>query len=220
MRRAQGILLGVLMLFASPLWAYESGEHYRQLPSSLMKDAAVQTLREADTDKIQVVEFFSYGCHWCHALDTKVDHWKDGLADDVVVRRVPVIFQPSWRPLAKAYYTADALNLLGIVHDPLFDAIHESNIDLSSDERVRDFIVGLGAPSKDFDAVYQSFSINAQLQQSNALMRAYQVMSIPLFIVNGKQAMYVTDEEMAGSPDALFDVLDTLIAQERLAIQG
>ena len=59
--------------------------------------------------KIEVIEFFSYGCPHCAALEPYLDTWLEKLPPDVAFRRVPVMFQQRWVPLAKIYYTLDAL---------------------------------------------------------------------------------------------------------------
>ena len=53
--------------------------------------------------KIEVIEFFSYGCPHCAELEPYLDTWLAKQPQDVAFRRVPVMFQQRWIPLAKIY---------------------------------------------------------------------------------------------------------------------
>jgi protein-disulfide isomerase len=52
-------------------------------------------------NKIEVIEFFSYGCPHCAELEPFLETWLAKLPPDVAFRRVPVMFQDRWIPLAK-----------------------------------------------------------------------------------------------------------------------
>ncbi|HZR70224.1 MAG TPA: hypothetical protein VFB01_14380, partial [Burkholderiales bacterium] len=47
-------------------------------------------------NKIEVIEFFSYGCPHCADLEPILEQWLKTLPPDVQFRRVPVLFQPRW----------------------------------------------------------------------------------------------------------------------------
>ena len=49
--------------------------------------------------KIEVIEFFSYGCPHCNDLEPILDAWVAKLPPDVQFRRVPVMFQQRWEAL-------------------------------------------------------------------------------------------------------------------------
>jgi thiol-disulfide isomerase/thioredoxin len=55
--------------------------------------------------KIEVIEFFSYGCPHCSDLEPYLQNWFKTAPADVQFRRVPVMFQERWKALAKIYYT-------------------------------------------------------------------------------------------------------------------
>ena len=59
--------------------------------------------------KVEVIEFFWYGCPHCNALQPSLRTWLKQKPADVDFRRVPAVFDDSWVPLTRAYYTLDAM---------------------------------------------------------------------------------------------------------------
>ena len=59
--------------------------------------------------KIEVIEFFSYGCPHCNDLEPYLQAWVKTLPPDVQFRRVPVMFQDRWKSLARDYFTLEAM---------------------------------------------------------------------------------------------------------------
>ena len=81
--------------------------------------------------KIEVIEFFSYGCPHCGEFEPV----PAGLAQDACpptsqFRRVPVMFQDRWVPLAKVYYTLEALGEDARLSPEVFTAIHGKGMSL------------------------------------------------------------------------------------------
>ncbi len=74
--------------------------------------------------KIEVIEFFSYGCPHCGEFEPVLDGWLKTIPSDVQFRRVPVMFQDRWVPLAKIYYTLEALGEEARLSPEVFTAIH------------------------------------------------------------------------------------------------
>src|SRR5574342_688552 len=54
--------------------------------------------------KVEVIEFFWYGCPHCSSLQPSLRAWLKRKPADVEFKRVPAVFQDSWMPLTKAYY--------------------------------------------------------------------------------------------------------------------
>src|ERR1051325_4055028 len=111
--------LWILALFLAPLGqalALEKGRDY----------IALATPQPVETGaKIEVIEFFWYGCPHCYALEPSVESWSKKLAADVVFRRVPAPLGQSWVPHAQAFYAFETLGVLPKVHRAFFDAIHK-----------------------------------------------------------------------------------------------
>src|ERR1700723_4556317 len=61
--------------------------------------------RQESNGKIEVVEFFSWGCPHCYEFYPKLSHWLSTLPKDAAFKRVPVgLGHPEWEALARAYY--------------------------------------------------------------------------------------------------------------------
>lgn len=186
---------------------YQEGTHYRELP------IAVET---GDASKVEVVEVFSYGCIHCYRLEPFLEVWKQSLPEDVAFRRLPLV-TARVLPLAQAYFTAETLGVVESVHLPLFQAIHDSGIDMTQPQYIRRlFEREAQVTREDFQRVFDSFGIRSRVSQADAKGRAYRVMATPTLVVNGR---YVAEVSAAGSMESMFRVVDYLIEKERQALQ-
>jgi thiol:disulfide interchange protein DsbA len=84
--------------------------------------------------KIEVIEFFWYGCPHCYALHPHISAWLKRMPKDVSFRYVPAIFRINWTPGAKTFYALEALGARDRLHNEVYDAIHIGKIDLTKDE--------------------------------------------------------------------------------------
>jgi len=186
--------------------AVQEGKEYRLLPSKVAEAVANQ-----DPNKIQVIEFFSYGCPGCNAITPAFNDWVTHQPTSVEVLRVPVVFHPSWELLARAFYTAKYLNVLDKMDKALFDAVHVQKLNLSNKDTIRKVFVDNGVKAADFDTTFDSFGVSHQLEQGQQLLQQYQIMAIPTVVVNNR---YVTDLEMTRSPAKFTHVISVLAAEK------
>jgi len=199
-------MTAALLTVTSVAWGadYEAGKHYRVLeePVAVMQDG-----------KVHVEEAFWYGCPHCYDLESVIVPWKKTLADDVAFERIPAMFGRAWIIHAQLYYTADALGVLEDVHGDIFNAIHVDKVPLLSEEDQRDFLKAkAGVSAEDFDKAYSSFSVRSKMTRGDKRIRSFEIRGVPALIVNGK---YVIDASSAGSQEAMVDVANFLIEQER-----
>lgn len=163
-------------------------------------------------DRIELVEFFWYGCPHCYDLEPAFNRWIKGLPKDVGVRRVPAIFRDSWVPAAKIFYTLETLGELEHLHGRVFDAMHRERINLNSEKILFDWVGKQGVDAKKFAETYQSFAVQSKVQRAIQMTKAYGIDGVPALIVEGK---YLTTNGMAGGHEPLFAVLDGLIQKAR-----
>lgn len=173
--------------------------------------------KPADAKKIEVLEFFSYACPHCAEFEPALQDWVKRKPKDVEFRSVPMVFREQWKPLAKLYYTLEAMGELGRVHMKVFHAIHKENQQLFDDAAVTKWAVAQGLDAKRFGEIYGSFGMDAKLQRAASMGRAYGVMFTPSMAVNGK---YYTGPSMTATQSGVdylrfLQVLDELIAMER-----
>src|SRR5699024_1322983 len=80
--------------------------------------------RVTNTDKVEVVEVFSFGCPACNHAHTFIDKMKASLPAYATMAYLPAGFRPDehWVLYQRAYYAAKALGVAGKTYDAMFDA--------------------------------------------------------------------------------------------------
>jgi thiol:disulfide interchange protein DsbA len=167
-----------------------------------------------DTGKnIEVIEFFSYGCPHCGELEPVLQGWLKTKPADVTFRRVPVMFQPRWEPLAKVYYTLDALGEETKLSPEVFAAIHGKGTPLWNDKDFFDWAASKGLDRKKVEDLYNSFTIVGKVNRAKQLAQAYNIQSVPTMIIDGKYA--TGSERLQGGHATVPIAVDALIAKAR-----
>lgn len=162
-------------------------------------------------NKMEVREFFYYGCSHCFDLEPAVTGWLKRKPADVELVRTPAVLNAKWELLGRAFFVAEELKILGRIHTPFYNAIHIANQKMDSKEAVGKFFVQVGGASQaQFDAAWDSFSVNTKLKNADALARKYMVQGTPTLTVNGK---YV----VPAAGDRTFAIVDFLLGKERAA---
>lgn len=162
--------------------------------------------------KIEVIEFFSYGCPHCSDLEPILQAWLKTLPPDVQLRRVPVMFQQRWEALAKIYYTLDAMGEEARLSPEVFRAIHAEGLPLYDDKAFFDWAARHGLDRAKVAEVYNSFGVASKFTRAKVLAQTFNIQSVPTMIVDGK---FVTASDRVGTHEKLPPVLDALIAKAR-----
>jgi thiol:disulfide interchange protein DsbA len=167
--------------------------------------------------KVEVIEFFYYGCPGCNSLVPPLRAWLKNKPADVEYRRAPAVFQDAWLPLTTAYHAFDAMGLVDKLHYDLFSAIHERRTleikGLLRDQKpLFDWVAKQGVDRQKFVDVFNSFGVRSRTNRSMELTGNYHVTSTPTLVVDGR---YLTTPAMAGSYERYFQVLDQVIAMAR-----
>jgi thiol:disulfide interchange protein DsbA len=185
-------------------------------PSLQAQEARFRTLKapaptDAEAGKIEVVEFFWFGCPHCYTLEPVINAWARKLPPDVVFRRQHVPFrEPKHQQL---YFTLQAIGqdnekVLGAV----FAAIHQQRKRMLDPKEMVEVLAPHGVDAKAFNDAFSSFGVRTRQQRANKLADAYDLDGVPALGVNGK---YLTAPSLAGSNEAALRVVDELIAKER-----
>lgn len=185
---------------------YQAGMDYAVL------DTPVRT---RNSDKIEVVEVFWYGCGHCYSFEPMVKQWKKTAAEDVDFWASPAIWGGNMGLHAQAFYAAKALKKLDQLHDPIFTAMNVKKNPLASVDQIAELFAEYGVERADFDKAFNSFSVKSQVKQADARQRGYKITGTPEMVVNGK---YRVSSRLAGSPSRMLKVVDFLIAKERQAM--
>ena len=165
-----------------------------------------------DPSKVEVREFFSYGCPHCYSLEPAVDAWLEEKPDYIDYVRTPVLFLRNAEPLARAYYVEEAMGLVDQIHAPLFDAIHKHREPLFSEPALANFFRKYGVEPEQFNKLYSSFGASTKIRQADALTRTYKIPGVPNFVVNGK---YLILRQNLKDNNELFQVIEYLANKEK-----
>ncbi len=207
---AAGLAAGSLALPVFPSLAQSprkpaEGADYR----ALQQPAPV----EAPAGKIEVVEFFWYSCPHCNSFEPALEAWSRKLPADVVLRRVPVAFRDNFVPQQRLFYVLEAMNRLDL-HGKVFQAIHGDRQPTNREDTILEWAQKNGLDRAKFQALYNSFSVQAKTRRATQLQDAYRVEGVPALGVAGR---FYTDGEMAGNMGRVLQIVDFLIAEVRRA---
>jgi len=172
----------------------------------------------ATGDKIEIIEFFYYGCPICYEFQPQLSRWLVQGPDYISLRRVPTL--PSegseglegWVRFARLHYTLEAIGQIGRLHWPIYDNFHFDGVQLSDEKVMVEWISKNGIDREKFLAIYHSPEIQAKLDEVRRLMVTYDIRAVPSIVIDGK---YVTTARMAGGTRQLIQVVDTLTKQAR-----
>jgi thiol:disulfide interchange protein DsbA len=162
-------------------------------------------------DKIEVIEFFWYGCPHCAAFDPYIQTWKQSKPAGVKFTPVPAIFRPDWVVGAKAFYALELLDALE-VHSKVFDKIHKEHKAHQTPEHYAEIVAELGVDKQKFLDATKSFVVDSKVRRAAQMIRDYRIMAVPTLAVNGK---YTTSGSLAGSNQEVLSVVDYLIGLEK-----
>lgn len=138
------------------------------------------------TSKIEVVEFFFYGCSHCFQLHPHLGAWKKTMPNDVELTHVPAIFRDSWEPMARTFYALEALGQRAGLHDALFKAWNVDGNTLTEEAKILDFVAPHGVDRAKFSAAYNSFSMQSKVVRAKQMIRSYGISGTPTLVVDGK----------------------------------
>ena len=162
-------------------------------------------------DKIEVIEFFWYGCPHCYSLEPSLAAWLKTKPANVEFIRQPAVFSDLWGKHAKAFFTAEALGVSEKVHADFFDAIQNKKQKLTSEDELAKFFAAHGVKDADFRAAYSSFLVDAKMRQAETMAARYGITGVPALVVNGKYRVTATT---AKSQENMIAITDQLIKQE------
>lgn len=166
------------------------------------------------TDRLEVVEYFWFGCPHCNALEPALDAWRRRQPDDVVLRKVHVALGPAWAPHQQLFYTLESLGLADTLGPEVFKAIHVQRSPLTERNEMADFVAARGVDRQRFLQAFDSQDVRDRMARADADARAVRLAGVPGLAVAGK---WLTSPSMAGSQAAALEVVDFLLQRERAA---
>jgi len=168
----------------------------------------------ADAGTIEVLELFWYGCPHCYQVEPEIAAWLKTKPEDVTFVRMPAVLGPTWELGARAFYTAELLDVTDKIHTPLFERLHKEKKPLRSAADIKAFFVERGVSAEEFDKTFNSFAVITKTNRAKQARDIYGITGVPTLVVNGK---YRTTARLAGGDKEMLEVVDVLVEQERNA---
>ena len=192
-------------------WQFSEGEHYtRMVPTQPTVGGA---------EKVEVAEFFWYGCPHCLDFEPFVQRWDAEKPANVRFVKIPIVWNPVAQLHGRMFYTGEILARNGVIddgkafHDAVFQEYHRRGNRMASESAVRKIFERFGVTSEQFESTWNSFEVDQKLRVANDLMRRYKIDGVPAVVVNGK---YRTGAAEAGGYPKLLDLINELIVRETL----
>ncbi len=185
--RAAGLLSGLLFSVTLALSALAQAPAKGSPYTELNPPQATES-----SGKVEVIEFFWYGCPHCYALEPVLEPWIKKLSKEVVFKRVPAIFNEQWGVAARVFYSLEAINEEDRVHRALFDAIHKDNLRITDESAMTGWLTKHGVDAEKYKAAYRSFTVETKLKRALQMTQAYRIDGVPALAVQGRYVMSAT----------------------------
>lgn len=158
--------------------------------------------------KVEVIEFFWYGCPHCYALEPLLNPWIKKLPKEVSFRRVPAIFNEQWGVAARVFYSLEAINEEARIHTALFDAIHKENLRITDEAAMVAWLSKKGIDAEKYKAAYKSFGVETKLKRALQMTQSYRLDGVPALAVQGR---YLLSASMINDRQELLNSTDQVI---------
>lgn len=196
------LLTSVLAVAAN----FEAGKDYEVLPSAVATD---------DKSKVEVVEVFWYGCGHCYNFEPMVGAWQKKQDSQVYLKKVPAMWNGDMKLHARAFYAAQSLNKMPLMHNVIFTSMNVEGKRLRSESDIEKLFVKNDVDAETFKKVFNSFGVNSQVRLAESRSRSYRIQGTPEMVVNGK---YRVSSNMTGSQSKMLEVVDFLVAKEKASL--
>ncbi len=215
---AAALLSGLLLAAAGNAQAPATGN---AAPTHVpVEGTDYQLIENPDTptgSKVQVVEVFGYGCHFCAALQPSLSKWKKTLPADVAFDYLPGPFGGLPDAFERAFYAARAMGVQEKSHDAIFKAVFEAKAVETADD-IPKLYAAYGIDPAVFASTMQSFAVSAKVSAANEqTMNKWRIDGTPTIVVDGK---YRVQQSNAGGSAWMFRTVEYLIAKQRPAHAG
>ena len=194
----------ILLLLPALLQAkeYKEGVEYTKLATPLPTQTG---------DKIEVQEFFWYGCPHCFQFEPKISAWVKNKPANVEFVRTPAPLNPAWMAHTKTFYALEAMGKGDQFHTELFNAMHVAKLKLFTPESIADFLAQKGVDKTVFLNTLNSFPVDSRARKAAQLGNQYKLTGVPALTVNGK---YVINTNQTGGFDEVMNILTYVVNKE------
>lgn len=203
--------LFLMMCLSVMAWSedlYKAGVDYKVLE---------QPGATEDPGKIEVREFFWYGCPHCFALESTLEDWRKHMPAGATFVRTPPALNDAWTAHSHAYYVAELMGKADEVTAAMFEALHVKKQSIRTEDDLATFFTRFGMTEDEFREKYNSFAVRTKVRAAKNMAMAYQLRGVPGLVINGK---YFVDLALAKSNTRMMEIVNFLIAKEQAAKVG
>lgn len=165
-----------------------------------------------DFSKVEVWEFFFYGCFYCYFLELVVDVWLEEKLDYIDYVCILVFFLCNVELLVCVYYVEEVMGLVDQIYVLLFDVIYKYCEFLFSELVLVNFFCKYGVELEQFNKLYSLFGVFIKICQVDVLICIYKIFGVLNFVVNGK---YLILCQNLKDNNELFQVIEYLVNKEK-----
>jgi len=176
----------------------EEGFDYRILPTPQPVESKA---------KVEVIEFFWYGCPHCYDFEPELNAWLKRQPKDVIFRKVPVAFRDDFMPHSQLFYALEAMGKGDALNDKVMYAMHKENKRLITENEIADWVATQGIDRNTFLATYRSFAVVSKARAARQMADAYRIDGVPTVVMQGR---YVTSPSIAGTKAKEISVMEHL----------
>lgn len=162
--------------------------------------------------KVEVIEFFWYGCPHCSEFDPDLQAWVKKQGKDIVFKRVPIAFREDFLPHSQMFYAFEAIGKGDSYTSKVLNAIHVEHKSLLKENEISDWVASQGIDAKAFMKAYSSFGVITKAKAANKIGEAYRIDGVPTVAIQGK---YETSPSIAGSKAKALATMDYLVSRAR-----
>ncbi len=216
MKIMRSVFFAVLLALTGSAWAQlVAGTDYSELKPSQPVESG---------KKIEVLEFFWYGCPHCYHFEPEIKGWLKRKPADVEFHYIPGTFaNPAWEPLTRTYYALDSLGVAEKYQN-------KQKLMVTDVNTIAGWLATQGVNKQKFLDAYNSFTVSTRYQRSVDMTRAFSIEGTPTLAIDGKYLIapsmdgYYGGRNVDGSPkidyDRFFRNVNLLILKARKARGG
>lgn len=162
--------------------------------------------------RIEVIEFFFYGCPVCYEAQPYIARWRAAAKPDVLHIRVPSATSADGENFALTYYALEANGQIERLHEAVYENYHFDNERLNDETKLLEWLARNGVDAEAFRALRDSSENRARVAAGRRSYESYNMRAVPAFAVDGR---FVTSARLAGGVKEMLEVVARLVERAR-----
>ncbi|MEK9777311.1 MAG: thiol:disulfide interchange protein DsbA/DsbL, partial [Quisquiliibacterium sp.] len=159
--------------------------------------------------RVEVAEFFWYGCPACAAFEPVLKAWHAPKASAVVLRKLHPVANPGWLAAAQLHASLLTMGIANALSDRLYAAIQQQGAPLASQADAIELAASLGVDRAGIMSAWRAAQTRAHMDTAQQMARFFRVDGVPTLVVGGR---WITSPKIAGGVKPLFRVLGQLVS--------